>query len=71
LPRRNWRQRIEDILDAIDRVQRYTAGQDLPAFLADQKMHAHFDVTTETLWKTAREDLPGLIDPLRRLLASP
>jgi uncharacterized protein with HEPN domain len=37
LPRRDWRLRIEDILDAIERVQRHTAGQDLTAFLADEK----------------------------------
>jgi uncharacterized protein with HEPN domain len=25
-------------------------------------------VTNETLWKTAREDLPTILDPLRKLL---
>jgi uncharacterized protein with HEPN domain len=112
LPRRDWRLRIEDILDAIERVQRHTAGQGLAAFLADEKtidavarcfgivgeaarhvpddvaaahpelpwaemramrsvlVHAYFDVTNETLWKTAHEDLPGLVGLLRQLLAS-
>jgi uncharacterized protein with HEPN domain len=111
VPRREWRLRIEDILAAIERVQRYTAGLDLASFLADEKVvdaasfcfgvigeaahhvpddvvaahpelpwpemramrnvvvHEYFGVTHETLWKTAREDLPGLVDPLRRLLA--
>jgi uncharacterized protein with HEPN domain len=33
-------------------------------------VHEYFGVTHETLWKTAREDLPGLIEHLRRLLGS-
>jgi uncharacterized protein with HEPN domain len=31
--------------------------------------HQYLGVMLETLWKTATEDLPGLVDPLRRLLA--
>ena len=31
-------------------------------------VHEYFGVTDETLWKTAREDLPALVEPLRRLL---
>jgi uncharacterized protein with HEPN domain len=34
-------------------------------------VHEYFGVTDETLWKTAREDLPTLVEPLRRLLAAP
>ncbi len=34
---RGWRVRIEDILEAISRVERYTAGMDLEAFRADEK----------------------------------
>jgi len=30
----------------------------------------YFGVTRETLWKTAREDLPALVEPLRKLLAT-
>lgn len=37
MPPREWRLHIEDILAAIERVQRYTAGQDLASFLADEK----------------------------------
>jgi len=33
-------------------------------------VHEYFGVTSETLWKTAREDLPAIIEPLRELLAS-
>ena len=34
-------------------------------------VHEYFGVTQETLWKTAREDLPALVERLRRLLAEP
>src|SRR5438132_10885843 len=34
-------------------------------------VHEHFGVAQETLWKTAREDLPALVERLRRLLAEP
>jgi uncharacterized protein with HEPN domain len=32
-------------------------------------VHEQFGVTSETLWKTAREDLPAIIEPLRKLLS--
>ena len=111
LPGRAWHLRIEDILAAVERAQRYTA-MDLASFLADEKavdavchcfgvigeaarhvpedvvvanpdlpwadrrgmrnvvVHEYFGVTNETLWKTAREDLPALVDRLRGLLAA-
>ena len=31
-------------------------------------VHEYFGVTVETLWKTAREDLPPLVENLKRLL---
>jgi len=34
-------------------------------------VHEYFGVTHETLWKTAREDLPALVERLRRVLAEP
>jgi uncharacterized protein with HEPN domain len=34
---RNWRLRIEDMLEAIQHVQQYIQGFDLQAFCADQK----------------------------------
>ncbi len=34
-------------------------------------VHDYFGVTNETLWKTAREDLPTIVEPLRKLLAAP
>ena len=32
-------------------------------------VHEYFGVTDETLFKTAREDLAEIVEPLRRLLA--
>lgn len=113
MPPRDWRLRIEDILDAADRIARYVQGKDLAAFDSDELVldavshcfgiigeaaknipddvaaahpeipwaemramrnivvHEYFGVTNETLWKTAREDLPPLLGNLRKLLASP
>jgi len=110
-PAREWRLRIEDILEAAGRISRYTEGKDLASFMADDLtrdavsrcfgiigeatthvpkeviaahpeipwaemrgmrnivVHEYFGVTDETLWKTAREDLPTIIEPLRKLLA--
>ena len=112
MPPREWRLRIEDILDAAARAQRYVGEMDLETFVADDRtldavsrcfgiigeavrhlpqdvidahpelpwsemramrnvvVHEYFGVTSETLWKTAREDLPAIIEPLRALLAS-
>jgi uncharacterized protein with HEPN domain len=112
VPPREWRLRIEDILEAAARAQSYVADMDLAAFVADDRtldavsrcfgiigeavshvpkdiiaahpeipwaemrgmrnivVHEYFGVTSETLWKTAREDLPAIIDPLRKLLGS-
>ncbi len=113
MPPRDWRLRIEDILDAAGRIARYVAGKDLNAFASDDLtldavsrcfgiigeaaahvpvdvvtahpeipwadmramrnivVHEYFGVTNETLWKTAREDLPAIVEPLRKLLAEP
>lgn len=110
MPPREWRLRIEDILDAAGRISRYVAGKDLAAFSSDELtldavspclgiigeavnhvpeeviaahpeipwaemrgmrnvvVHEYSGVTTETLWKTAREDVPSIVDPLTRLL---
>ena len=37
MQRRNWSLRIEDMLDAIQHIQQYTQGMDLPAFTSDQR----------------------------------
>ena len=113
MPPREWRLRIEDILDAATRIARYIDGKDLSAFVSDDLtldavsrcfgiigeaathipddvtaahpeipwaemrgmrnivVHEYFGVTNETLWKTASEDLPTIVNPLRGLLALP
>jgi uncharacterized protein with HEPN domain len=113
VPPREWRLRVEDILDAAARIARYLEGKDLAAFVADDLtldavshcfgiigdavshipseviavhpeipwaelrgmrnilVHEYFGVTPETLWQTAHEDLPPILEPLRRLLSSP
>jgi uncharacterized protein with HEPN domain len=110
MPPREWRLRIEDILDAATRAIRYVDGKDLEAFSSSDVtldavsrcfgiigeaaahvpkevidahpeipwaemramrnivVHEYFGVTNETLWKTAREDLPLIVGPLRALL---
>ena len=37
MPPRDWRERLEDILEAIDRIQSYTEGMDKSSFDEDQK----------------------------------
>jgi hypothetical protein len=37
VPPRDWKQRIADILEAIERIQRYTRGMDLDSFSADDR----------------------------------
>jgi len=111
VPPREWRLRIEDIVEAVERIERYVSGKTLPAFVADELLidgvshcfciigeaaahvpddvvaahpeipwaamramrniivHEYFGVTVETLWKTAGEDLPPLVESLKRLLA--
>ena len=79
MPPREWRLRIEDILGAAARIARYTDGKSLGVFATEVPwaemramrnivVHEYFGVTKETLWKTAREDLPTIVEPLRRLL---
>jgi uncharacterized protein with HEPN domain len=37
VPPRDWKQRIADILEAVERIQRYTSGMDLDSFSADDR----------------------------------
>ena len=113
MPPREWRLRVEDILDAAARIARYVKGKDLATFASDDLtldavsrcfgiigeaathvpaaviashpeipwpemramrhivVHEYFGVTQETLWKTASEDVPAIVEPLRKLLLSP
>jgi uncharacterized protein with HEPN domain len=109
---RDWRLRVEDILQAIDRALKFTEGMDAAAFKADDKtvqavtycfviigeatrqlpeeltsahpevpwadmramrniaVHEYFGVTLDTLFATARGDLPELAQSLRKLLST-
>jgi len=111
VPPRDWRIRVQDILDAIERVRRHVSDHDLARFTENELVvdavsycfgiigeaarhvpdeivaahpelpwaemramrnvvvHEYFGVTLETLWKTASEDLPGLVEPHRKRLA--
>jgi len=113
VPPREWRLRIEDILDAAARISRYIEGKNLVTFMRDDLtldavsrcfgiigeaavhipndvtvahpeipwtemramrnivVHEYFGVTKETLWKTALEDLPTIVEPLKKLLPMP
>jgi len=112
MPSRDWKFRIEDILDAIESIQSYTDGMDLDEFIHDRRtvdavvrnliiigeaaghipeevgkrtadipwidmramrnfiVHEYFGVSEKVIWETVQDDLPAIIDPLRRLLAS-
>lgn len=37
MPYRNWQTRIDDILEAIDKIERYTRGLDYIAWQSDDK----------------------------------
>jgi len=38
MPPREWTFRIQDILDAVEKIQRFTAGTSLDAFKRDEKL---------------------------------
>ena len=107
---REWRNRIEDILDAITEIQSFVAGATLEQFKTDAKtlkavaadlmiigeaanhvpdevqeahtdvpwlvmramrnrvVHVYFDIDPGILWDTVQQDLPKLVDPLKKLL---
>jgi uncharacterized protein with HEPN domain len=110
VPPRDWRLRIDDILEAINRIDAYTRGMTEETFAQDSRTidavvrnleiigeasrhidetvlrdapeipwdkmrglrnvvaHAYFGVDVGIIWHTARNDLPPLDAPLRRLL---
>ena len=107
---REWRHRIEDILDAIAEIQSFVAGLTVEQFKTDTKtlkavtadlmiigeaanhvpddvqeahtdvpwlvmramrnrvVHVYFDIDPDILWDTVQDDLPRLVDPLKKLL---
>lgn len=110
VPPRAWRDRVEDIIQAVERVLTYTQSMDSDTFARDQRTidavvrnlevigeasthipadvqerysdvpwremrtmrnllsHAYFTVDTDVVWKTVREDLPGLVASLPKVL---
>ena len=106
---RDWKERIQDILDAIAEIQKFTYGMDFDSFNKDDRtirateldfivigeaanqisedvqggypeipwhlmrairnriVHAYFSVDAQLLWETVENDLPLLIEPLKRI----
>lgn len=109
-PSRDWRERVQDILDAIAEIQKFTHETDFNSFAKDPRsvravemnfiiigesagripleieaaypqipwalmramrnriVHDYFQVDEKLLWDTIQNDLPPLIDPLKKLL---
>jgi len=112
MPPREWTFRIQDILDAMGKIQRYTSGSNLEAFENDEELidavvhnltvigeaanhvpseitaretgipwrqmidlrnysvHAYWNLRPAVIWDTIQNDLPPLLEPLRRLLSA-
>ena len=110
MPRREWRERLDDILEAVERIINYTEGMDFDHFSSDPKtidavirnlmvigegskhipeeiqartqelpwvdmrgirnvvVHEYFGVSNAILWETVRNDIPSLVEPLRKLI---
>lgn len=110
MPRRNWKLRVQDILEAIGGAREYVAGMSFEDFLRDTRtidavvrkltiigeaavhvpdsvcgkspdipwidmramrnfvVHEYFGVSERIVWDTVQNDLPGIVEPLKRLL---
>ena len=110
MPPRDWAFRVQDILDAITKIQRFTSDVDFEAFGNDEELldavvhnltvigeaanhipaeitarnpeipwrqmidlrnfsvHACWNLRPSVIWDTIQNDLPPLVEPLRRLL---
>jgi uncharacterized protein with HEPN domain len=106
---RGRKERIQDILDAIAEIQKFTNGMDFDSFSKDERtiraveldfivigeaanqisedvqseypeipwhlmravrnrlVHAYFSIDAQLLWDTVKNDLPLLIEPLKRI----
>jgi uncharacterized protein with HEPN domain len=109
---RSWKERIEDILEAIAEIKAFTQSMDLDKFREDARtlkavalnfvvigeaaaripedvanghpeiawnlirgmrnrlVHDYFSIDAEIVWDTLTNDLPPLVEPLRKLLES-
>jgi uncharacterized protein with HEPN domain len=112
MPAREWTFRIQDILDAMEKIQRYTSGASIETFERDEELidavvhnltiigeaanhvpgeitaretgipwrqmvdlrnysvHAYWNLGPAVIWDTIQNDLPPLVEPLRRLLSA-
>jgi uncharacterized protein with HEPN domain len=110
MPPRNWAFRIQDILEAIAKIQRYVSGVNFATFENDEEItdavihnltvigeaakhvpaeitgryseipwrqmvdlrnfsvHAYWNLRPSVIWDTIQNDLPPLVQPLRKLL---
>ena len=106
---RAWAFRVEDILEAAEKIKRYTAGIDYKCFTKDTKTidavvrnleiigetssnipkdiqkkypevewkemqgmrnilaHEYFGINSEILWQTIKDDLPHLLEQVKKL----
>jgi uncharacterized protein with HEPN domain len=112
MPHRDWKLRVQDILEAVAGARQYVEGMSFDNFLKDPRtidavvrkltiigeaavnvpdticgrspdvpwidmramrnfvVHEYFGVSERILWDTVQDDLPGIIEPLTRLLSS-
>jgi len=112
MPPREWTFRIQDILDAVEKIERFTSGTTLDVFEGDEQLvdavvhnltvigeaanhvpseitsretaipwrqmvdlrnysvHAYWNLRPSVIWDTIQNDLPPLVEPLRRLLSA-
>ena len=110
MPPRDWAFRVQDILDAIAKIRRFTSDVDFEAFENDEELldavvhnltvigeaanhvpsdvtgrhpdipwrqmidlrnfsvHAYWNLRPAVIWDTIQNDLPPLVEPLRKLL---
>jgi uncharacterized protein with HEPN domain len=110
MPPRDWVFRVQDILEAMAKVQRYVSGVDFETFENDEEItdavihnltvigeaanhvpaeitgrhpeipwrqmadlrnfsvHAYWNLRPSVIWDTIQNDLPPLVEPLRKLL---
>ncbi len=110
MPLRDWKIRVQDILEAVEGVSHYVEGMTFDDFFKDQRtidavvrkliiigeaavhipdticrrspevpwidmramrnfvVHEYFGVSERIVWDTVHDDLPGIIEPLTRLL---
>ncbi|HUH96446.1 MAG TPA: DUF86 domain-containing protein [Anaerolineales bacterium] len=106
---RDWKERVQDILDAIAETQKFTRGMGFDSFRKDERtlraveldfivigeasgqipdevqaqypeipwhlmrairnriVHVYFSVDAKLLWDTVQNDLPQLVEPLKKI----